>query len=152
MIVTLHDMDNGGTQVGSATTDANGNYKFGGVANTNMTSGSVLRGRNYEIRINTAQGSLTGLGLTVRNSDGQTANNGLTDLRDSDASLNGTTAVIAITTGRAGSNNHTLDFGFTTNATADYGDLPDSFDTTTAAGGPAHTVSANLFLETLRGR
>lgn len=146
--VTLHDMDNGGTQVGSATTDANGNYLFGGVANTNMTSGSVLRGRNYEIRINTAQGSLTGLGLTVRNSDGQTANNGLTDLRDSDASLSGTTAVIVYTTGGAGSNNHTLDFGFTTDTAADYGDLPDSFDTTIAAGGPAHSITSALYLGT----
>jgi len=131
-------MDAGGALVGTSTTTADGNYLFGGVNDTNMSSGSVLRGNNYEVRIVTTQGgNLTGLGLTVRNSDGITNNDALTDLRDSDAVWSGVNAVIVYTTGRAGENNHALDFGF---VSLDYGDLPDVYGTTNAQNGARHAL------------
>jgi hypothetical protein len=72
----------------------------------------------YEVRIPNASGgsqqaALSGLSLTTQNADGVTSNDPMLDLRDSDGALSGVNAVIAYTTGSAGVNNHTLDFGFT---------------------------------------
>ncbi len=113
VIVTLHDMDNGGTQVGSATTGADGTYYFGGANDTNMTSGSLLTNRNYEVRISLGGANLSVNTVTIQNANGITDNNSKTDLADSDAITSDGNAVIAFTTGSAGENNHTLDFGFT---------------------------------------
>ena len=112
--VTLHDMDNGGAQVGSTTADANGNYYFGGLSDTNMTSGPLLTNRSYKVRISLADAALPISTLTTQNANGVTDNESKTDLTDSDASASGGSAVIAFTTGSAGENNHTLDFGFGT--------------------------------------
>ncbi|NNM29502.1 MAG: hypothetical protein HKO57_08270, partial [Akkermansiaceae bacterium] len=103
--VTLHDMDAAGAQVGSATTDANGVYVFGGTSDANMTSGSVLPDRNYQLRITLTSGPLANRVPTLSNA-------GINDLHDSDAMLHAGSAVIAFTTGGAGENDHTLDFGF----------------------------------------
>ncbi|HZS05023.1 MAG TPA: C25 family cysteine peptidase [Blastocatellia bacterium] len=74
----------------------------------------------YEIRVPNASGgskqaALGALNLTAANADPGT--NG--DVRDSDAVLSGTTAVISLTTGGYGVNSHTYDFGFTS-ATVSY--------------------------------
>ena len=94
-----------GVQIGTdVTTDATtGEYYFTG----------LLPNINYEIRIPNVnvpsaskQAVLAGLTLT-------TANAGTNDEIDSDATISGanTYASIAFTTGNAGENNHTLDFG-----------------------------------------
>jgi hypothetical protein len=71
----------------------------------------------YEVRVATGQAALTSTpALTTANGDGS-ANS---DIRDSDALLSGTTAVIAITTGSLGENTHTLDMGFLPTASAIY--------------------------------
>ncbi len=118
--VTLHDMDNGGAQVGSAVTDANGLYLFGGVADINMTSGSVLTQRNYEVRIALTDPLLPSTAVTAVNANGVIDNNNLTDLSDNDAVSLGGNAVIAFATGLDGANNHTLDFGFGVVSLGDY--------------------------------
>ncbi|MEM7535732.1 MAG: SdrD B-like domain-containing protein [Chloroflexota bacterium] len=110
--VTLHDMDDSGAQVGSTTTSGNGNYIFGGVSATNMTSGTVKSNTSYEVRISLSDGALPVNGLTTRNANGIITNDNKTDLADSDAVESSGNAVIAFSTGDAGANNHTLDFGF----------------------------------------
>ncbi|MEZ4663474.1 MAG: SdrD B-like domain-containing protein [Caldilineaceae bacterium] len=112
--VTLHDMDNGGTQVGSATTAGDGAYSFGGASDTNMTSGALLTNTNYEVRISLSDGALPVNSVTLQNANGITDNNSFTDLADSDAddTTHAGFATIAFTTGSAGENNHSLDFGF----------------------------------------
>lgn len=111
--VMLHDMDDGGTQVGTATTDINGYYIFGGLSATNMTSGTLQSETNYEIRVSLSDGALPASVDTIAppNATGVTTND-KTDLADSDASESGGNAVIAFATGDAGENNHTLDIGF----------------------------------------
>lgn len=150
------------TKVAETTTDTNGQYLFS-QAGTNAygetedwsfyggDGDQVDSNTAYEIRVDMTQGSLNTFGLTNHNAAqpvaGNTAvtdNNPFTDLADSDAVTNGSTAVIAYTTDfMAGSNNHTLDMGFTT---ADRGDLPDTFDTTASTSGAIHSLSNNLYL------
>ena len=150
--VTLHDMDASGAQVGTATTSGGGRYYFGGLTDTNMTSGTVKHNNNYEIRIAITQTAITSLGyaLTTPNAaqpangnSPDSSNNNQTDLADSDASVSGTNAVIALTTGNAGASNHGLDFGF---IEADWGDLPDTFDTYSTSMGAVHAITNSLYL------
>lgn len=75
---------------------------------------SVNPSTAYQIRIPNAA-TQTGKNLTTADADPGT--NG--DARDSDAALSGATAVISLTTGGYGENNHTYDFGFTS-ATVTY--------------------------------
>jgi hypothetical protein len=97
------------TQVGTATTDANGNYYFGGVNDTNMTGGnSVEPNTAYELRISLTDPNLP-YGATP------TPPNQGTDLHDSDGDNGGIHtgySTVQFTTGAAGANNHTYDFGF----------------------------------------
>ncbi len=105
-------------------------YAFDGTAtvtqrptlNITYTCASYVVNPNtaYEIRIPNASGSskqaaLGANNLVTANTDPGT--NG--DARDSDATLSSTTAVIALTTGDYGVNDHTFDFGFTS-ATVSY--------------------------------
>jgi hypothetical protein len=107
----------GTTQIASTTTNANGEYyfssksKLGTPANWTGTGAdtTLLPNMAYEIRIDTTnQAQLDSLKLTTADA---TAGGG-NDLNDSDASVSGVYAVIAFTTGAAGSTNHTFDFGF----------------------------------------
>lgn len=91
----------GSVQVGTTTTDANGHYYFNQTNVTMNGASGILPNTNYEIRLNTGSYVVTAL-----NTDGSP--NG--DARDNDASGT-TTAVIAFTSGYAGQNNHTYDFG-----------------------------------------
>ncbi len=117
--------------VGTYTTLADGEYYF----NATNVAGGVKPNTNYIIRILNASGAsqvapLANKQLTVANSNGDgvagsgvATNDPITDGRDSDATLSGTTAQIAYNTGAAGNNNHTLDFGFAPVPKYSIGDL-----------------------------
>ncbi|MCB0045886.1 MAG: discoidin domain-containing protein [Caldilineaceae bacterium] len=112
------------TQVGTTLTSATGEWYFGGPDNVKMTGGNSIQPYTaYEVRVNTTQPALSGMTLTQANApqpaNGDASasdNDAVTDVADSDAVMSGTTAVIAYTTGPAGSNNHGLDYGFVSEA------------------------------------
>lgn len=149
VVVRLHDMDNGGAQVGSATTNASGQYLFGGLTNINMTVGTVLSQRNYEVRIDLADVALPSPVVTVVNANGIASNDNTTDLSDNDAVAIGGDAVIAFTTGLDGANNHTLDFGFSVPSLLSLGDFvwyDTNQDGTQSVGEPGvNGVTVNLY-------
>jgi hypothetical protein len=93
-----------GAQVGTATTNGRGEFYF----NASNVAGGVLPNMAYEIRVARSQLPLNGFTLTNPKADG-TANG---ESRDSDATMTGASAVIALTTGGPGENNHTFDIGF----------------------------------------
>lgn len=100
--VSLYDQSN--ALVAQTTTDAKGEYYFD-------TSDGILPSSSYSIRLDNPAdygtgGPLNGLSLSSANAD--------QDQRDSDGILNASFAVVQITTGVAGFNNHTFDFGFFT--------------------------------------
>ncbi len=86
----------------TVTTDLNGNYYFG----------NLQPHTTYTITIDPLQPLLWGFGLTTPNAEGDTSNDNIEDVRDSDAALDGRIPTIVYTTGNAGENNHGLDFGF----------------------------------------
>lgn len=97
-------------QVAATTTDlTTGEYYFNDGTDGNPDR-DLLPNTAYQIRIDLTQGALANQTLAVR--DGDTTPNG--DSRDSDAARIGGNAVIDVTTGGAGVNDHTLDFGFVT--------------------------------------
>ncbi len=102
----------------TATTDAQGRYVFSSNLPANVPGGSTAsliygvpfaENTAYQVRINTAQPNLAGYSLTTTNAGGAT-----NDVRDSNGSPVGALAVANVTTGTAGQNNHTIDFGFFT--------------------------------------
>ncbi len=118
-----------GSLVGTAVTNANGQYLFVGGTSADpntadergIVNGGILNNTAYEIRLDNATnfqagGPLNGLFLTGANS---TASSGDDEADDSDAfntvnpsgSPAGTFPVISITTGGLGENNHTFDIG-----------------------------------------
>jgi len=110
VVVNLYEA---GTLVGTATTDANGHYYFGGLPNTAMTGGNPLKQNTaYELKVALNDTALSGKVPTT-----QDANSNNEDQRDSDGDngvIDATASTIAYTTGSAGQNNHDLDFGFKT--------------------------------------
>jgi len=102
------DLYEEGTLVGTATTNARGLYYFGGLTNTNMISGNPLKTlTTYEIKIALNDIALDGKVPTLANST--------IDNSDSDGDegiIDALASTITYTTGNAGENNHTLDFGF----------------------------------------
>ncbi len=132
---------NGTTLLATAVTDANGNYYFNnrttdadgnaltltnGGSTVNAITGLTPNTTGYQIRFDnatnyTGAGPLASLGLATPNASGNTTNNALTDLTDSDATLPTPTAAIGagnfpsitFSTGGAGENNFGLDAGFT---------------------------------------
>ncbi len=127
--VTVH-LYQGSTLVGTAVTDANGEYYF--VSSTSVdpnpsdnigqVNGGILLSTAYQVRFDLPAdylngGQIFGSILTVAN---QTSQLGDDDSSDSDAvnvtnpsgSPAGTFPVITLTTGTAGQNNHTFDVGF----------------------------------------
>lgn len=137
--VTVRLYNSTNTLVGTAVTDANGEYYFVSATaadantgdNIGEVNGGILRNANYQVRFDlvanyNAGGPLNGRFLTAVNSAFQ---NGLTDSSDSDASLvtnptnspAGTFPVISITTGGAGANDHTFDIGFSAASTYSLG-------------------------------
>lgn len=109
--VTVELYDQNGNLISTAVTDSTGAYFFSSGPGT--SSGNRLYSidelnpnSQYEIRIPTNQAALAGLTLTANDAVPQ-------DQRDSDAVISGLNAVIPVTTGNPGDNNHTYDFGFT---------------------------------------
>ncbi len=108
------------TSVATTNTGTGGRYGFSRLASGSAPGvaynvSQLVENETYQIRLLTTQASVSALSLTVANSaasGGITTNDNILDLRDSDASLSGTNAVIQFTTGAWGANNHTLDFGF----------------------------------------
>ncbi len=97
----------GATLVSTATTSATGEYYFGGAANINMNGGALKTETNYQLRIDLVDPTLGGKAPTTQDAG--------TDIHDSDGDdgiLNTGFSTIAYTTGNAGENDHTLDFGF----------------------------------------
>ncbi len=120
----------GSTVVGTAITDANGEYYFVSSTvvdpntgdNLGQVNGGVLYNASYQVRFDNPAnynlgGPLFGLLLTTAN---QTSQLGSDDSSDSDAgnvvnpagSPAGTYPVVGVTTGGVGSNDHTFDVGF----------------------------------------
>ncbi|MBI1295465.1 hypothetical protein GC175_10975, partial [bacterium] len=158
------------TKVAQTTTDAQGRYIFSFDTNANSptpedwsfsTDTSVLPKQQYEVRVNLTQAAISGPGyvITTQNSaaaGNDSSNNFNTDLRDSDGDngvLNPNHSTIAYTTGRAGENNHTLDFGLRAKPPLfDWGDLPDGvagsadYATLDANSGPFHFIDGFTFM------
>ncbi|MCB0126797.1 MAG: hypothetical protein KDE58_31275, partial [Caldilineaceae bacterium] len=124
--VTLYDIT--GTQIATAPPTSNDEFCFLGDADPRLstifsvtvpghvgvvpsasTVGGLLPNTQYQIRIDTTQTALENYKLTTANVDGGTT---LPDAVDSDGVRNGDFAVIDLTTGAAGQNDHTFDFGF----------------------------------------
>ena len=90
-----------------------GQYYFSNVAGGNATF--MDSGESCTLSVDGQQVALTSRALTTANADGQTDNALQTDIRDSDATPNATNsnlAEITFTVGKAGENNHSLDFGY----------------------------------------
>ncbi|MCU0491055.1 MAG: carboxypeptidase regulatory-like domain-containing protein, partial [Chloroflexaceae bacterium] len=119
--VTVRLYDNGGTLIGTAITDANGNYSFSSAIGTSTTSARyglpLAPNSSYSIRLDnpadySGSGPLAGLALTTANT-GNGAAGSPEDARDSDATeISPTDMRMAVTTGGAGANDHTFDAGF----------------------------------------
>ena len=100
------------TQVGTAVTDTNGNYYFGGSNDTNMTTGSLKANRAYELRLPLSDPDIPANHVPTTQDQGTAPNS---DLHDSDGDNEGIHAgysTIQLITGAGGENNHTYDFGF----------------------------------------
>ncbi len=138
--VTVRLYDAANNVIGTAVTDANGNYYFSnkttdenGIALPANTA-SIINGitalapstAGYSIRLDNAAdyagaGPLAGLSLTQANATGDSTNSGLTDLTDSDVQLPtpaspigaGNFPAVTFATTGAGQNNFGLDAGFT---------------------------------------
>lgn len=109
------------TVIATAVTDANGNYYFGSDPGRPSTSSAVYNlpiqfNRNYQVRIDLTQTAIATPRYTLTTPD---ANSGSgSDLRDSDGQPVGNFAIASFSTGTAGQNNHTYDFGFYVTPTA----------------------------------
>lgn len=134
IIITLHDMKNGGIEVARDTTSHGGQYYF----NDSNVPGGLKRNHPYEVRIDLDQEIATSvlspipanallqnaafqtvkLKDTLHVSPKQVAGYSQNFLRDSDAEYNAdsTQIVIKLTTGENAQNNYTLDFGLSLGA------------------------------------
>ncbi len=119
------------TLLGTAVTNAEGNYYFSSAASGPLSGTYAVYGvdglkpntTGYSLRVDMTQPAIATnkYSLTQANADGHTDNDNKLDLRDSDAVIvgenadavaNALNAEIMFDTGGAGHNNHTLDFGF----------------------------------------
>lgn len=115
--------DGGTTPISTATTDANGNFIFSTASGTSSPSnryGLVLAyNTNYDLKVTSlgSDPSVSGLLLTrLSPAPGETSgsNNTGSSLNNNDAFLISSFPMINLSTGNAGQNNHTYDFGFAT--------------------------------------
>lgn len=127
--VTVRIYDATGNLVDTVVTDVNGEWYFSSATGINAGNGHysvpLQLGATYSIRLDNPTNyqvgnPLNGLFPTRADSDSQTGNHAVQDVRDSDAtpvtnpagSAAGTWPVISHTIGGPGQNNHGLDFGF----------------------------------------
>jgi SdrD B-like domain len=97
-----------GVQVGAMTTAPDGTFYFNN-SNVNLNGATgILPNTAYVIRVDAADFP-AGKSLSANQNIGGV---GQPDVRDNDAALNGGNAEIAVTTGKYGENNHTLDMAF----------------------------------------
>lgn len=118
IIVTLTDGAGTPILVGglpvTATTDAEGRYIFSSDT-VAATTGSFIydvpltENTAYQVRIDTTQPNLVGYSTTTPNIGG-----GANAVRDSNGVQTGNFSIATVTTGTAGQNDHTFDFGFFT--------------------------------------
>ncbi len=116
IIVRLFD-STGTTQIGTATTDANGRYIFSSspvVANAGAAYAynlPITTNTTYQVQIDMTQPNLAGYSTTTPNVGGVPG-----DVHDSDGLFNAVSNldVATVTTGTPGQNDHTYDFGFFT--------------------------------------
>ncbi len=143
--VTVQLVNTGGTVIATATTDADGNYYFSNNPNGTSTSSAIYNiasltfNTNYCVRIPNVQGGSkqAALGtnvLTLTNAGSGTNQ----DFIDNDGALSGNNAQTCLTTGIAGENNHTYDFGFTPAASCT---KPSAGSNQTACGGTCATLT-----------
>jgi uncharacterized repeat protein (TIGR01451 family) len=97
-----------GTDSATTSTSNGGQYYFSTASNAAI----MQAGAACTIKVDTQQASLSTYLLTSANADGISTNDAFMDIRDSDASLNASSAEISFTVGQAGENNHSLDIGF----------------------------------------
>ncbi|MBL8055893.1 MAG: hypothetical protein JNK29_04300 [Anaerolineales bacterium] len=118
-----------GTLLATATTDANGQYYFSSAAGTSTSNavygiaGLTPNTSGFTIRLDdptdyAGGGELNGLSPTLLDSDPVPGLSATRDIRDSDGQVVGGFPRTTFNTGGPGANNHTYDFGFTTNPTA----------------------------------
>ncbi|WP_169308519.1 SdrD B-like domain-containing protein [Nitratifractor salsuginis] len=109
--VTVKLYDANGQEIGSTTTDSNGEYYFGGASNARGVA--LAPHTHYQIRIALNDQHLNGRVPTTRDANPSAPDSD--DQHDSDGdngTLNPGFSTIDYTTGGAGKNDHTLDFGF----------------------------------------
>jgi hypothetical protein len=113
VIVELYDSE--GNLVATTTTNEYGEYYFSNNTNPDQTwedgYESIQPNTAYEIRIALDQSPLDGLNPTLRDYNDNADNSDLHD-SDGDDSIHAGYVTIQLTTGDAGHNNHTYDFGF----------------------------------------
>jgi uncharacterized repeat protein (TIGR01451 family) len=116
--VKLYAAD-GTSVLGTAVTDANGQYFFSNQTGTSTANNiygltTIKPNLNYFLRITSLGTSPTVAGLSVNNptTGGSVGLNGGTSLANNDAALSAGMPSIALKTGTFGENNHTYDFGF----------------------------------------
>ncbi|WP_428666915.1 SdrD B-like domain-containing protein [Runella sp.] len=122
VIITLHDMQNGGVEVARDTTSNGGQYYF----NDNNVPGGLKRNHTYEVRIDLNQeisnSALNPIPANVHNiklkdtltvSPQQVTGYAQNFLRDSDAEFNNdsTQVIVKVATGDNSQNNFTFDIG-----------------------------------------
>lgn len=118
--------DSSGNLLATATTDSEGHYYFINADDPRLstvfsdtvpinyglipttTIGLSVNTNNYQIRVDTTQGTLTNYTLT----DPDTGSGSNADEHDSDASTSGNNVIVTVNTGTAGQNNHSIDIGF----------------------------------------
>jgi hypothetical protein len=106
--------------IGVATTDASGGYYFSSGAGTSTVTARyglpLAFGTSYQVRIALSQPELTVPGYLVTTAN--TGGGSVPDQNDSDGQVLGGYTQVVFSTGGAGENNHTYDFGFVTPPTS----------------------------------
>ena len=145
------------TPIATVVTDANGNYYFSSGPGTGSGSaaynvGDLLPGMDYHIVVEQNQTGTDIDGFYPTTPNASTGVN--SDIRDSDgiSTTRDSTLIVEVpfTTGVIGENDHSFDLGFTSEPVApiyrDWGDLPDTFTTSTNVNGPNHILVDDLRL------
>lgn len=94
--------------------DEAGSYQFSGLPEGNAAN-VLVPGAACTLSIDAAQAELSNYQLTTANADGDTTNDRVTDLNDSDGSLSAGSITVDFTADSSGQENQGFDFGFKPN-------------------------------------